>query len=91
MTHAGFQVLRVLDPALRMKAQADSNKRGQKDFICREEKRKTAYWRMQGDPETSDPVGHGGEWVFTVFFALLGGRDVSQVQTEVSWEGEVSP
>jgi hypothetical protein len=34
--------------------------RGQKDFICREfswrkEKRKTAYWRMQGDPETGDP------------------------------------
>jgi hypothetical protein len=37
--------------------------RGQKDFICREfswrkEKRKTAYWRMQGDPETEtgDPL-----------------------------------
>jgi hypothetical protein len=34
--------------------------RGWKDFICREfswrkEKRKTAYLRMQGDPETSDP------------------------------------
>jgi hypothetical protein len=34
--------------------------RGQKDFICREfscrkEKRKTAYWGMQGDPETSEP------------------------------------
>jgi hypothetical protein len=34
--------------------------RGQKDFIYREfswrkEKRKTAYWRMQGDQETSDP------------------------------------
>jgi hypothetical protein len=34
--------------------------RGRKDFICREficreEKRETAYWRMQGDPETSDP------------------------------------
>jgi hypothetical protein len=37
-----FQVLRVLEPTLRMKAQADSNSRGQKDFICREEKRKTA-------------------------------------------------
>jgi hypothetical protein len=42
--------------------------RGQKDFICREfswrkEKRKTAYWRMEGDPETGDPVGQGGEWV----------------------------
>jgi hypothetical protein len=43
-----FQVLRLLETALRMKAQADSNSRGWKDFICREEKRKTAYWRMQG-------------------------------------------
>jgi hypothetical protein len=37
-----FQVLSVLEPALRKKAQTDSNSRGQKDFICREEKRKTA-------------------------------------------------
>jgi hypothetical protein len=56
-------VLRVLEPALRMKAQADSNSRGQKDLICREEKRKTAYYRMQGDPENSDPVGQVGDWV----------------------------
>jgi hypothetical protein len=41
----------------------DSNSRGWKDFICREEKRKTAYWRMLGDPETGDPMGQGGEWV----------------------------
>jgi hypothetical protein len=33
-------VLRVLEPAPRMKA--DSSNRGQKDFIYREEKRKTA-------------------------------------------------
>jgi hypothetical protein len=45
-------VLRVLMPAaLRMKAQTDSNSRGRKDFICREEKRKIAYWGMQGDPK----------------------------------------
>jgi hypothetical protein len=37
-----FQVLRVHEPALRMKEQAYSSNRGQKDFICREEKRKTA-------------------------------------------------
>jgi hypothetical protein len=60
-----FQVLRVLEPALRMKAQINS--RGQKDFICREfswrkEKRKTAYWEIQGDPETGDPMCQGGEW-----------------------------
>jgi hypothetical protein len=51
-----------------MKAQTDSNSRGRKDFICkgficREAKRKTAYWGKQGDPETGDPVGQGGEWV----------------------------
>jgi hypothetical protein len=34
-------VLRVLEPALRMKAQVDFSSRGQKDFICRKEKRKT--------------------------------------------------
>jgi hypothetical protein len=45
-----FQVLRVLEPAVRMKAQADSSSRGQKDSICREEMRKTAWWGMQGDP-----------------------------------------
>jgi hypothetical protein len=61
-------MLRVLEPALRMKAQADSNSRGRKDFIYREfswrkEKRKTAYWRMHGDLETADSVGQGGEWV----------------------------
>jgi hypothetical protein len=37
-----FQVLRFLQPPLRMKAQADSNNRGRKDFLCRKEKRKTA-------------------------------------------------
>jgi hypothetical protein len=63
-----FQVLRVLEPALRMKAHTNSNSRGQGDFMCREiickkEKRKTAYWGRQGDLETSDPLSHGGEWV----------------------------
>jgi hypothetical protein len=63
-----FHVLRVLEPALRMKAQTESNSRGWKYFICRElicreGERKTAYWGMQGDPETGDPVGQGGEWV----------------------------
>jgi hypothetical protein len=46
-----FQVLRVLEPALRMIAQTESNSRDWKDFICREfscrkEERKTAYWGM---------------------------------------------
>jgi hypothetical protein len=66
MTCTGISVLRVLKPALRMKAQTDSNSRGLKDFICREfswrkEKRKTTYWGMQGGPETGDPMDQGGE------------------------------
>jgi hypothetical protein len=68
-------VLRVLEPVLRMKAQTDSNSRGQKDFICREfswrKKRKTAYWGKQGDPETGDPVGQSREWVY---FCIAGGQ-----------------
>jgi hypothetical protein len=69
-------VLRVLEPALRMKAQTDSNSRGWKDFICRKsswrkEKRKTAYWTMKGDPETGDPLGQGGEWDFIAYLHCL--------------------
>jgi hypothetical protein len=37
-----FQVFRVVGSTLRMKEQADSSSRGWKDFICREEKRKSA-------------------------------------------------
>jgi hypothetical protein len=73
-----FQVLRVLEPALRMKAQTDSNSRGWKDFICREfswrkEKRKTAYWGMQGDLETGDPMGPWGLG-FIAFFCIAWGQ-----------------
>jgi hypothetical protein len=71
-----FQVLRVLQPPLRMTAQTDCNSRGRKDFTCREfswakEKRKTAYWRMQGDLETDDPLGQGGEWGFIAYLHCL--------------------
>jgi hypothetical protein len=67
MTHAGVSGAQGLEPALRMKVQTDSNSRGRKDFICREfswrkEKRKTAYWGMQGNPETGDPLGYSREW-----------------------------
>jgi hypothetical protein len=48
MTHRNFQLLRVLGSTLRMKAQADSSSRGQKDFICREEKRKAAWGHAVG-------------------------------------------
>jgi hypothetical protein len=56
-------VLRVLEPALRMKAQVDSSSRDRKDFICKEKKRKTAWWGMQGDLETGSQMGQGGDWV----------------------------
>jgi hypothetical protein len=52
---------------------------------------------MQGDPESGGPMGRVGDWVFIAFLLCLGtemslgDRDVSQVQIEVSWEGEVSP
>jgi hypothetical protein len=64
-------VLRVLEPALRMKAQVDGlHNRDQKDFICRDKKRKTAWWGMQGNPETSGPMGQGGDWVFIAFLSI---------------------
>jgi hypothetical protein len=66
-----FQVLRVLEPALRMKAQTDSNSRGQKDFICREEKRKTAYWGMQGNPKPLIPWVREGSGVLQPFLHCL--------------------
>jgi hypothetical protein len=49
MTHRNLQLLRVLGSTLRMKAQGDSSSRGQKDFICRKEKRKAA-WGHAGGP-----------------------------------------
>jgi hypothetical protein len=74
-----FQVLRVLEPALRMKAHTDSYSRGQKDFICREEKDCT-LGNARG-PKTGDPLDQGGEWGFIAFFALPEGGDAFQMQT----------
>jgi hypothetical protein len=81
-------MLSVLEPALRMKAQTDSNSRGQKDIICREfswrkEKRKTAYRRMQGDPETGDPMDQGEEWDFIAYLHCLLAGDALQMQTGI--------
>jgi hypothetical protein len=78
----------VLEPDLKVKAQTDSDSRGWKDFICREficreEKRKTAYGEMQGDPETDDPMGQGGVWALYLF-SLPDGGDVFQIQTGIS-------
>jgi hypothetical protein len=46
---------------------------------------------MQGDRETGGPGGSGWKLGFYSLFLLPGDGDVTQVQTEVSWEGEVSP
>jgi hypothetical protein len=54
-----FQVFRVLVSTLRMKAQADSSSRGQKDFICREEKRKAAWGARRWIWKS---VSHGLGW-----------------------------
>jgi hypothetical protein len=29
---------------------------------------------MQGDPETSDPLGQGGEWGFIAYFCIAWGQ-----------------
>jgi hypothetical protein len=60
-------VLSIHDPALGVKAKTYCNSRGQKgvickEFNCREEKRKSAYWGMQWDATAGNTVGQG-EWV----------------------------
>jgi hypothetical protein len=77
-------VLRVLELTLRMKAQADSRSRGQKDFICREEKRKIAWWGMQRDPETDGLWVRVGIGFYSLFCVLPDGRDIFQMQTGFS-------
>jgi hypothetical protein len=69
-------VLRVLEPAVRMKAQTDSNSRVRKDFICREfswrkEKEKDCILENAGGPETGDPMAQGGEWGFIAYLHCL--------------------
>jgi hypothetical protein len=48
MIHRNFQLLRVFGPTLRLKAEVESSSRDQKDFICREEKRKAAWGHAAG-------------------------------------------
>jgi hypothetical protein len=90
MTRGNFGVLRVLGSTLRLKAEADLSSRGQKDIICREEKKKAA-WGHAAVPGNRWSRGSGWKLGFHSLFFLPEGGDVSQVQTEVSWEGEVSP
>jgi hypothetical protein len=58
-------VFRVLGSTLRIKAQANSSNRGGKDFVSREEKRKTA-WGHSGGPRNQWSCGSGWRLVFIV-------------------------
>jgi hypothetical protein len=57
-----FSDVGVLEPALRLKAEVDSSSRGQKDFICREEKRKVSWVHTIG-PGNCWSVGQVGNWI----------------------------
>jgi hypothetical protein len=59
ITLRNFQLLRVLRSILTLKAEVVLSSREQKDFICREEKRKAA-WKHAVGPENSGPVGQVG-------------------------------
>jgi hypothetical protein len=67
MTHRNLWVLRVLGSNVRLKTKVDSSSRGQKDFICREEKRKAA-WRHAVGPGYL--WSHGSGWKLC-FYNLL--------------------
>jgi hypothetical protein len=105
MTCRNFQVLRVLESTLRLKAEADSSSRGQKDFICREEKRKAAWGHAAGP---GNQWSHGSGWklsFYSLFFFIarrqrclsganrcfLGRRSVSLANYHLLGPPEVCP
>jgi hypothetical protein len=73
-----------------MKAQVDSSSRIQKDFICREERRKAVWEGMQGDLETGGSMGWVGELGFIAFLSIAWGHQCLLGAEDVSWKGEVS-
>jgi hypothetical protein len=56
-------VSRLLCSTLRWKSKADSSSKGQRSFICREEKGKATWEDMQQDPETGSLLSQVGRWV----------------------------
>jgi hypothetical protein len=94
MTHRNFWLLRVLGSTLRLKAEANSSSRGQKDFICRDEMRKAA-WGHAVKPRNQ--WSHGSDWKlgFIVFIYLFIFWYYLRVEVslscKLSWEGEMSP
>jgi hypothetical protein len=73
---------------VRLKAEVDSSSREVRKILFVEKKRERLHGGMQWDPENQ--WSPGSSWVLKPFFVLPEGGDVSQVQTDVSWE-EVSP
>jgi hypothetical protein len=87
MTCRNFQVFRVLGCILRIKAQVDSRSRGQNILFVEKRRERLHHARGPGNRWS-----HGSGWKlgFCNLFILPESGVVSQVQTEVSWEGEVS-
>jgi hypothetical protein len=77
-----FQVLRVLEPALRMKAQTDSNSRVGKILFVEKRRERLHIGECRGTQKPVIPwvrVGSG----FYSLFALPDGGDAFQMQTGV--------
>jgi hypothetical protein len=93
-----MQVARVHCSMLRWKSKVDLSSKGQRSFVYREEKGKVTWGTCS---RTWKPVVSGSDWKsgFIAFLlpegrdfgmnrCLLESRDVSLVQTDISWEGE---
>jgi hypothetical protein len=85
-----FQVHRVLEPSLRMKAQVTPAKEVRKILFVEKRRERLHIGECKGTRKPVVPVVGVGIGFYNLF-ALPECRDVSQVQTEVSWEREVSP
>jgi hypothetical protein len=85
-----FQVFRVLESALRMKARADSSSKGWKDFICGEERGKAAWGKARG-PGNLWFCGLGWKLGFYSIFVLPGARSVSLINYHLLGPPAVHP
>jgi hypothetical protein len=76
MTCRNFHLLRILGSTLRLTVEADLSSRGQKDFICREEKRKAAWGHAVGP---GNWWFHGSGWKlgFIAFFLYCPKMEIS--------------
>jgi hypothetical protein len=84
MTRRNFQPLSVLGSTLRMKPEADSSSRGQKDSICREEMRKAARGHAV---RPGNWWSHGSGWksgFYSLFCVAQGQRCLSGLLGQLS-------